>query len=104
MKKAEQINGGIEIVKDKAEEIQNKATGTWNKLEEVFQARVARALHRLGVPSRDDMQRLFEQVDLLSRNVEKLTRVAGMETKPKKIRAVKPAEPIIVDKSADPVA
>jgi hypothetical protein len=41
---------------------------------------------------------------LLSRNVEKLTRVAGMETKPKKIRAVKPAEPIIVDKSADPVA
>lgn len=102
--KSEQMKGGIEIVKDKAEEIQDKATSTWNKLEEVFQARVARALRRLGVPSRDDIQRLFEQVDLLGRNVEELTRAAEMETKPKKICAVKPAEPVVLDKNADPVA
>lgn len=101
--KTEQMRGGIEAVKDKAEEIRGRATGTWSKLEEVFQARVARALHRLGVPDRNDIQRLFEQVDLLGRNVQELAQTAETEAKPKKARAAKLAEPAVIDKIADPV-
>ena len=50
-------------------EMRTKATGTWDKLEQVFEERVARALHSLSVPSRED-------VDVLSRRVAELTEIA----------------------------
>lgn len=43
-----------------------KAAGTWDKLEQVFEKRVAKALNTLGVPSHED-------VDALSRRVAELT-------------------------------
>ena len=46
-----------------------KATGTWDKLEQVFEERVARALHSLNVPSRKD-------IDVLSRRVAELSEIA----------------------------
>jgi poly(hydroxyalkanoate) granule-associated protein len=85
--------GEIEIVKGRVEEIRERATGAWNKLEEVFQARVARALSRLGVPSRDDIQQLFQQIELLSQNIHELTQAAEAETKAKKVRAIRSVEP-----------
>ena len=50
-------------------EVRAKATGTWDKLEQVFEERVARALHSLSVPSRKD-------VDVLSKRVAELTEIA----------------------------
>src|SRR5271157_4927440 len=47
-------------------EVREKATGTWDKLEKVFEERVARALHTLNVPSRKD-------IDVLSKRVHELT-------------------------------
>ena len=44
-------------------------TGAWDKLEQVFEERVARALHSLNVPSRKD-------IDVLSKRVAELTEVA----------------------------
>lgn len=102
--KAEQAKDEIEVVRNKADEIRNRASGAWNKLEEVFQTRVARALRRLGVPTRDDIRQLFEQVDLLGRNVRELTKATEAEAKTKKARPAKSAEPATVDKIADPVA
>lgn len=98
------VKGGVEILKDKVEGIRDKATGTWNKLEEVFQARVARALRRLGVPTQDDIQQLFQQVDLLSQNIEELTKTAETETKIRKVRTVKAVEPAVGARIVDPVA
>ena len=49
-------------------EVREKATGTWDKLEKVFEERVARALHTLNVPSRKD-------IDVLSQRVHELTEV-----------------------------
>lgn len=87
---AEQMKNGVEkAMKSKVEEIQGKAAGTWNKLEEVFQARVVRALHRLGVPTRDDSQQLFQQVELLSQNIQELAKVAGTRAKAKKTNVVR---------------
>ena len=101
--KIEPPKSGVETMKGKVEEIREKATGAWNKLEEVFQARVARALRRLGVPTRDDIQQLFQQVDLLSQNIQELNQAAKAETKAKKVRALRSPEPSVA-RITEPVA
>ena len=58
--------------KAKAKEMQSIAGDTWDKLEQVFEKRVARALGRLGVYSADDVKRLTERVDALSEAVNAL--------------------------------
>jgi poly(hydroxyalkanoate) granule-associated protein len=98
---ADQVKEGVEAVKGKAGELRNKATGAWNKLEEVFQTRVARALRRLGVPAKEDIQDLFAQVDVLTRSIQELTRTQAAAKSPK-IHAVKTAEPVA--QLAEPVA
>jgi poly(hydroxyalkanoate) granule-associated protein len=50
-----------------------QATATWDKLEQVFEDRVARALHRLGVPTNKDIQTLAKRVEELTDSVHKLT-------------------------------
>jgi len=57
-----------------ANEATGKATATWDKLEQVFEGRVARALKRLGVPTNRDVQALAKQVEELSASVRKLSR------------------------------
>jgi len=64
----------VEKIRSKAEEARDKANDTWNKLEQVFQKRVARALTRLGVPTRDDVQALARQVEILQQNIEELAK------------------------------
>jgi poly(hydroxyalkanoate) granule-associated protein len=49
-----------------------KATATWDKLEQVFEDRVARALHKLGVPTNRDIQNLAKRVEELTASVQKL--------------------------------
>lgn len=100
----ERMMDGVEAVKGKVEEFRDKATGTWNKLEEVFQGRVARALRRLGVPTRDDIQQLFQQVESLGQNIQELTREAEAETEVRKVRAARAADLGALAKIADPVA
>lgn len=73
---AEPMPGGIEVLKERAGAIRDQATGTWNKLEQVFQARVTRALNQLGVPTQEDVRLLRQQVDRLAENIQELTRVA----------------------------
>jgi poly(hydroxyalkanoate) granule-associated protein len=41
-----------------AENVGKQATGGWDKLEKIFEDRVARALRSLGVPARDDIDAL----------------------------------------------
>ena len=49
-----------------------KATATWDKLEQVFEDRVARALNRLGVPTNRDIQNLSKRVEALTASVRRL--------------------------------
>jgi len=62
--------------------LQKQANGTWDKLETVFEARVERALTRLGVPTN-------KEIAALTRRVEELTRSVGTLTKarPAKVSA-----------------
>ena len=48
-------------------DVRSKATGTWDKLEQVFVDRVARALTSLNVPTKHD-------IDVLAKRVEELTK------------------------------
>lgn len=66
-----------------AGEISKQATEGWDKLEQVFEDRVARALNRLGVPTSKEIQALMDRVEELSSNV------SGLSSKPvRKARAV----------------
>ncbi len=67
----------------KAKEMQTMAGGTWDKLEQVFEKRVARALASLGVYSASDVKRLTERVDELSEAVNALLKAQGIERRPR---------------------
>jgi poly(hydroxyalkanoate) granule-associated protein len=54
-------------------QVAGKAAGTWDRLEQVFEDRVARALGSLGVPSKQDIDRLSKRVIELSAAVQALT-------------------------------
>lgn len=61
----------------KAKEVHAMAGGTWDKLEGIFEERVARALGKLGVHSKEDVTRLAERVDALSEAVNELIKSQG---------------------------
>ena len=61
----------------KAKEMQQMAGGTWDKLEKVFEDRVARALSRLGVHTQSDVDRLAARVDALAEAVNQLIKASG---------------------------
>ena len=44
-----------------ATHISSKANGQWDKLENIFEERVAKALNKLGVPSAKDVNALIAQ-------------------------------------------
>jgi poly(hydroxyalkanoate) granule-associated protein len=77
----------------RAKEMQDMAGGTWDKLEQVFEDRVARALSKLGVYTQNDVQRLADRVDELSEAVNALVKASGGKPKPApKAKAVKAAK------------
>ncbi len=61
----------------KVKEVKEGVGGTWDKLEQVFEARVARALSKLGVHTHSDVERLTERVDALSAAVNALIKSSG---------------------------
>jgi cell division septum initiation protein DivIVA len=65
------------------------AGGTWDKLEQVFQERVARALGQLGVYTSSDVDRLSERVNELSEAVNALLKAQGIKRPPPKSAAEK---------------
>ena len=63
----------------KVAEAAAKASGTWDKLEQVFEDRVARALSSLGVPTKKDIETLSRRVAELTDVVQNLN---GGKAKP----------------------
>ncbi len=55
-----------------AGDITRQATQSWDKLEQVFEDRVSRALARLGVPTSKDIQSLMKRVEALNESVQTL--------------------------------
>ena len=72
-----------------ASEISSKASGGWDRLETIFEDRVAKALKSLGVPTASDLEALGARIDELNRNLDKRvskpssTRRAAQKTAPR---------------------
>jgi poly(hydroxyalkanoate) granule-associated protein len=49
--------------------VQDKAGVQWDKLESIFEQRVEKALHKMGVPSKKDIEALIARIDDLSAKV-----------------------------------
>ena len=65
----EKVQERIKVAADEGQAgLREKAAGTWDKLEKVFEDRVARALQTLNVPSRHD-------IDTLSKRIHELTAI-----------------------------
>jgi poly(hydroxyalkanoate) granule-associated protein len=79
---AQTADAAREAAKAKAKEMQTMAGGTWDKLEQVFEDRVSRALARLGVYTSSDVERLSERVNELSEAVNALLKAQGVRRKP----------------------
>ena len=62
----ERINEATSRMSNMASDIGSKAAGQWDKLENIFEDRVAKALNKLGVPSARDIDALIERIDALS--------------------------------------
>ena len=71
-----------------ADGVSKQASGSWDKLEQVFEDRVSRALGTIGVPTQKDIQTLTKRVEQLSKAVAELT---GKKLPAVKAAAAKPA-------------
>jgi poly(hydroxyalkanoate) granule-associated protein len=71
----EKINEATQKMSSMATDISSKASGQWDKLESIFEDRVAKALNKLGVPSAKDINVLIARIDALNASVQKLTPV-----------------------------
>lgn len=70
-----------------ATDISAKASGQWDKLESIFEDRVAKALNKLGVPSAKDVAALIERIDDLNKSVQKLSARSAAPKAPVKVVA-----------------
>jgi poly(hydroxyalkanoate) granule-associated protein len=57
-----------------ASEVSSKAGASWDKLENIFEERTAKALGKLGVPTAKDVAELTRRVEALSAAVAKLSK------------------------------
>jgi poly(hydroxyalkanoate) granule-associated protein len=75
--------------------VTDKAGAQWDKLESIFEARVAKALNKMGVPSRKDIDALIKRIDQLSAQVggaaPRTARAAAVRKAPAKRAARKTA-------------
>lgn len=59
----------FEGAKGKVVEFRGKANEQFDRLEELFQERVAQVMHRMGVPTQNDIQELTQRVEALNQSV-----------------------------------
>jgi poly(hydroxyalkanoate) granule-associated protein len=74
-----------------ADGVSKQASGSWDKLEQVFEDRVARALSTIGVPTQKDIQALTKRVEQLSKAVAQLSGKKAPAVKAAPKAAAKPA-------------
>jgi poly(hydroxyalkanoate) granule-associated protein len=79
----EKINEATQKMSNMASDISSKASGQWDKLENIFEERVAKALNKLGVPSAKDVKALIERIDALQATVQKLSPKVAAKSAPK---------------------
>jgi poly(hydroxyalkanoate) granule-associated protein len=86
----EKITEATSHVTTMASDIGTRAAGQWDRLENIFEERVAKALGKLGVPSVHDIEALNARIDALTQVIGK-SASAKTTAKPAAKAAAKPA-------------
>lgn len=86
--------------KSRVGDVKDLALGKWSELEGAFDKRLNSAISRLGVPSRNEVKALHSKVDLLTRQIEKLTGASVTPVSSK--AAAKPAAKPVTKAAAKP--
>jgi poly(hydroxyalkanoate) granule-associated protein len=94
----ERISEATNKVSSMATDISSKASGQWDKLESIFEERVAKALNKLGVPSARDVDALIKRIDALNQHVQQLAGKAPAKTAARRAAPAKKA--VVVKKPA----
>lgn len=68
----EKISEATSKMASMATDIQSKAGQRWDKLENIFEDRVSKALNKLGVPSAKDVDALVTRIDELNKTVQSM--------------------------------
>ena len=107
----EKISEATSKMANMAGDIQSKAGQQWDKLENIFEDRVAKALNKLGVPSAKDVDALIARIDELNKSVQKMSAkapaakaAAKTTTKAAPTTVAKPAVKTAATKAAVPAA
>lgn len=88
----ESLSEAADKMSNMANNLSFKATGQWDKLESIFEDRVAKALQRLGVPCAKDIELLIARVEELTQTVQQLSiQQRAAPPAPKPLTKVKPA-------------
>ncbi|MGC3946784.1 MAG: phasin family protein [Chryseolinea sp.] len=90
----EKLSAVASKVSGVAGDVGAKAGQHWDKLESIFEARVAKALQGLGVPTKGDIDALIKRIDALAKatGAEPAKKAAAKKAAPaKKAPAAKPA-------------
>jgi poly(hydroxyalkanoate) granule-associated protein len=66
----------------RVQDVRDQASETLDHFERMIQTKVHRALHQLGVPTADELNRLTRRVNELNRNVEELARIRRSRKRP----------------------
>ncbi|PSF11355.1 phasin family protein [Marinobacter shengliensis] len=62
----------IKTVEGRVGEVKEKATGTWDKLEHMFDQRVSGALRRLGIHRREEIEAMERRIEALESELARL--------------------------------
>ena len=93
----EKLSEATSKVSNMASDFSSRASGQWDKLENIFEERVAKALNKLGVPSAKDVNALSTRIDELNKAVQKMSPKAPVSAK------TAPAKAAVPKKAASPV-
>lgn len=74
-----------------SEEVQTKAVAQWDRLESIFEERVAKAMGRMGTPTASQLAALTYRMDALEERIAGLSRPAASAKKSAARPAVKKA-------------
>lgn len=76
----EKISEATQRMTSAASEMGSRAAGQWDKLETIFEDRVAKALGRLGIPTARDLQALHERIDALTAELAQARKTSAPRT------------------------
>lgn len=75
------VDKPLTVAKEKVETVRARATGSWEKVEKAFDLRVSKALHRLNIPTRADVERLNQRIAELEQLLGKVEKAATAKRK-----------------------